>query len=67
MALQEFLASYAVQVDESGAKRLKDLLEENRTRAKDAAAAFGSAADAVSGLYAGLTGAEGSSGGTPTR
>ncbi len=63
MALQEFLASYAVQVDESGAKRLKDLLEENRTGAKDAAAAFASAAEAVSGLYAGLTGADGSSGG----
>ena len=30
MAMQEFLASYAVQVDEDGARRLQSILEENR-------------------------------------
>ncbi len=33
MPLQEFLASYAVQVDEDGARRLQKILDQNRTSA----------------------------------
>ena len=32
--MQEFLASYAVQVDEDGARRLKAILDQNRDSAK---------------------------------
>ena len=30
MPMQEFLASYAVKVDEDGARRLQSVLEQNR-------------------------------------
>ena len=36
MAMQEFLASYAVEVDESGAKRLQEVLESNREMENEA-------------------------------
>ena len=32
MASQEFLASFAVEIDEAGVSRLQQVLEENRTR-----------------------------------
>ena len=50
MALQEFLASYAVEVDEAGAKRLKDVLAENRDGAAETAASFRAAGEAVAAL-----------------
>ena len=39
MASQEFLASFAVDIDESGVSRLQAVLEENRDLADEVAAA----------------------------
>lgn len=50
MAMQEFLASYAVEVDESGAKRLQEVLEGNREMAQTLAGAFEAARGALSSL-----------------
>ena len=50
MALQEFLASYAVKVDEDGARRLQRILEQNRTAGAELAAVFSSARDALAAL-----------------
>ena len=50
MAMQEFLASYAVEVDESGAKRLQEVLESNREMAQTLAGAFEAARGALSSL-----------------
>ena len=47
MAMQEFLASYAVEVDESGAKRLQEVLESNREMAQTLAGAFEAARGAL--------------------
>ncbi len=47
MAGQEFLASFAVEIDEAGVSRLKQVLEENRELADEAAAAFEAAAAAA--------------------
>ena len=39
-SLQEMLVSYAVKIDESGVSRLHSLLDQNRRKAADTAAAF---------------------------
>ena len=47
MASQEFLASFAVEIDEAGVSRLQQVLEENRTLAEEVAAAFEAATAAI--------------------
>ena len=47
MADQEFLASFAVEIDESGVSRLQQVLEENRDLAEEVASAFEAAAAAI--------------------
>ncbi|MBQ6514131.1 MAG: hypothetical protein IJI09_05345 [Clostridia bacterium] len=47
MASQEFLASFAVDIDEAGVSRLQQVLEENRELADSLAAAFNAAAAAI--------------------
>ena len=47
MASQEFLASFAVEIDESGVSRLQSVLEENRELADEVAAAFEAATAAI--------------------
>ena len=47
MADQEFLASYAVEIDEAGVSRLQAILTENRELADSLAAAFSAASEAV--------------------
>ena len=47
MASQEFLASFAVDIDEGGVTRLQQVLEENRDLANDVAAAFEAATAAI--------------------
>ncbi len=50
MALQEFLASYAVQVDEDGARRLQAVLEKNRESGAALAEVFSAARNALASL-----------------
>ena len=47
MASQEFLASFAVEIDEAGVSRLQAVLEENRELADSLAAAFNAATSAI--------------------
>ena len=47
MASQEFLASFAVEIDEAGVSRLQQVLAENRDLANDVAAAFEAATAAI--------------------
>ncbi len=47
MAGQEFLASFAVEIDEAGVSRLQAVLEENRELADSLAAAFTAATSAI--------------------
>ena len=47
MADQEFLASFAVEIDEGGVSRLQTVLEENRTLANEVASAFEAATAAI--------------------
>ena len=47
MADQEFLASFAVEIDEQGVSRLQAVLEENRKLAEELAAAFTAASEAI--------------------
>ena len=47
MAMQEFLASFAVEIDESGVRRLQEILEENRELAESLATAFQAAKSAL--------------------
>ena len=47
MASQEFLASFAVDIDEGGVSRLQSVLEENRDLAERLSAAFSSATAAI--------------------
>ena len=47
MASQEFLASFAVEIDEAGVSRLQQVLKENRTLAEEVAAAFEAATAAI--------------------
>ena len=50
MADQEFLASFGVEIDESGVSRLQAVLEENRTLADSLAASFAAASEAIHAL-----------------
>ena len=52
MASQEFLASFAVELDEAGITRLQAALTDNRQLAEDLSAAFASAASGLSSLAA---------------
>ena len=54
MADQEFLASFGVEIDESGVERLQTALEENRTLAEELAAAFDDARASVQAFFASL-------------
>ena len=47
MADQEFLASFAVDIDEAGVSRLQAILSENRELADSLAAAFNAASEAI--------------------
>lgn len=47
MADQEYLASYAVDIDEAGVARLQRILEQNNTLASSVASAFNSASDSI--------------------
>ena len=47
MASQEFLASFAVEIDEGGVSRLQEILTSNRELAEQLAAAFSSASAAI--------------------
>ena len=51
MADQEFLASFGVEIDESGVARLQTALEENRTLAEKLAAAFDNARASVQAFF----------------
>ncbi len=53
MAMQEFLASYAVEVDGDGLNRLREALEGNRELAEAAASAFAHAKDSMDRLLSG--------------
>ncbi|MBQ6507357.1 MAG: hypothetical protein IJI08_08560 [Clostridia bacterium] len=50
MPMQEFLASYAVQVDEDGARRLQRILEQNREAGQELASVFSAAREALTAL-----------------
>ena len=50
MAMQEFLASYTVKVDEDGARRLQAILERNREAGAALASVFASARSALAAL-----------------
>ena len=60
---QEFLASFAVEIDESGVSRLQTVLEENRKLAEELAAAFSAASEAIHTLTEDLGTLPGFSGG----
>ena len=47
MASQEFLASFAVDIDEAGVSRLQAVLAENRELAESLASAFNAASAAI--------------------
>ena len=55
MALQEFLVSYAVKVDEDGARRLQRILDQNEKSAVGLSAGFEAARRALAGLKAELS------------
>ena len=55
MAEQEFLASFGVEIDESGVQRLQVTLEQNRELAEELAAAFNRAREAVQAFFADLS------------
>ena len=55
MADQEFLASFGVQIDESGLNRLQKALKDNRTLADDLASSFDKARAAVESFFADLS------------
>ncbi len=59
MPLQDFLASYAVRVDEDGARRLQRILDQNRTSAESLTKAFSSARAALASLKKELSGTAG--------
>ena len=60
---QEFLASFAVEIDESGVSRLQAVLEENRKLAEELAAVFAAASEAIHTLAEDLGSLPGFSGG----
>ncbi len=51
MAAQEFLASFAVEIDEAGVSKLQKILEENAALADSIASAFSSAASAIESFF----------------
>ncbi len=53
--MQEFLASFGVQIDESGVNRLQQALEKNRSLAEELASAFDRARQAVDSFFASLS------------
>ena len=55
MAEQEFLASFGVEIDESGVARLQVALEQNRELAEELAAAFDHAREAVQSFFRDLS------------
>ena len=55
MADQEFLASFGVQIDESGVNRLQQALEKNRSLAEELASAFDRARQAADAFFASLS------------
>ena len=55
MADQEFLASFGVEIDETGLLRLQEALTKNRALADDLAAAFNRAQEAMTGFFASMT------------
>ena len=62
MADQEFLASFAVDIDEAGVARLQTILSDNRDLANEVAAAFEAATAAIRGYEQAAAGREGSTG-----
>lgn len=54
--MQEFLASFGVQIDESGLNRLQQALQDNRELAEDLAAAFDHARSEVEAFFHDLSG-----------
>ena len=62
MASQEFLASFAVDIDEGGVSRLQAVLAENRDLANEVAAAFAAATAAIQEYEAAAAGTEGGPG-----
>jgi hypothetical protein len=62
MASQEFLASFAVEIDEAGVSRLQQVLEENRDLANEVAAAFEAATAAIQGYQKAAMGGDNPSG-----
>ena len=62
MASQEFLASFAVDIDEGGVARLQQVLEENRELANEVAAAFSAATAAIREYQDAASGNTGGSG-----
>ena len=59
MPMQEFLASYAVQVDEDGARRLQSILDQNREAGAALADVFSSAYSSLAALKRELSDASG--------
>ncbi len=55
MADQEFLASFGVEIDETGLLRLQEALTKNRALADDLAAAFNRAQEAMTSFFASMT------------
>ena len=55
MADQEFLASFGVEIDETGLLRLQEALTKNRTLADDLAAAFNRAQEAMTSFFESMT------------
>ena len=51
MADQEFLASFGIEIDESGVMRLQAALEENRTLAEELASSFDNARTSVQAFF----------------
>ena len=55
MADQEFLASFGVEIDETGLLRLQEALTKNRALADDLAAAFNRAQEAMTSFFESMT------------
>ena len=55
LADQEFLASFGVEIDETGLLRLQEALTKNRTLADDLAAAFNRAQEAMTSFFESMT------------
>ena len=51
MADQEFLASFGIEIDETGLLRLQDALTKNRALADELAAAFNRAQEAMTSFF----------------